>query len=173
MGMRDMFERAEKLLPELLEDVSLWSTVDVDYETPRVERVWTQVGPMRINLHRIHPCKEALMHPHPWPSAVAVVHGEYEMGVGFGPSGEGCPVPPLAARVWMVNGSYYEMDHPDGWHYVRPKVSPSLSLMVTGAPWPSEGRHRPGKGLNKKPLSDKKRDEIMNFFRGEYPPRQV
>ena len=99
MIVKEMFEKAEAILPELLKDEFLWSTVDVDYETPRVERVWTQVGPMRINLHRIHPCKEALMHPHPWPSAVAVVHGEYEMGVGFGPTTVGSPVPRTAAKI--------------------------------------------------------------------------
>ncbi len=165
--MMKLFEQVEALLPHLLCSPDLWSTLDIEYDTPRVERVWMQLGAIRVLLHVIHPCKEALMHPHPWPSVVKIVSGEYEMGVSSGPTGEGDVIPDPAAIVTLKSGSYYEMSNPQGWHYVKPSA-PSMSLMITGTPWPSQGRHSPGKGQNSRGLSKKRQDEIMLIFRQIY-----
>lgn len=122
-------------LPELLDEhSSVWRTLDVDYEPPRVERLWRQLGPYRLMLHRIHPCEKALFHPHPWPSAVRVVSGRYEMGVSQGHVLLNEHQPEVA-RLILTAGSQYEMVHPLAWHYVRPLDEPSLSVMVTGKPW--------------------------------------
>src|SRR4051812_42565464 len=108
---------AERALPSLLADDGRWQTMDIDYEPPRVERAFTQVGDNRVAVHRIHPCERALFHPHPWPSAVWIVSGSYEMAVGFGAG----PTPrPEAATCILAAGSRYEMIHQDGWHSVRP-----------------------------------------------------
>lgn len=125
---------AEAELPALLEDAAAWNSLHIDYHPPVVERMWRPWRDVRVSLHRIHPCApgEALLHPHPWPSAILVVSGTYEMGVTYG---AGTLAPPLASKVVLAPGSRYEMIDPDGWHYVRPLGAPSLSLMVTGKPW--------------------------------------
>ncbi len=168
MDLRQTLAQVETTLPLLLQSPDLWSTVDVDYEPPRVERVWIQLGPVRVYLHRIHPCKQALMHPHPWPSIVKVISGEYEMGVSYGSTSHGAPVPTPAAIIRLVAGSSYEMSDPNGWHYVKPIGFPSLSLMITGAPWESSGRHTPGKGIEFKQLSESAKLQIMRSFQQEY-----
>ena len=73
---------------------------------------------------------DALFHPHPWPSAMRVLEGEYEMAVGFG---AGAATPPVAALMVTKGDFRYEMTHPDSWHYVRPLAGPTLSLMVAMA----------------------------------------
>jgi hypothetical protein len=127
----------EQRLPALLRDRDGWKGVDITYHPPRVERLWRQEGSLRVSLHRIHPCRaeEALLHPHPWPQAIKVLSGMYEMGVGSSPSLE---TPPIVCRLLSSGPLEYEMEHPDGWHYVRPIDEPSLSIMVTGVPWKRE-----------------------------------
>ncbi len=152
-----------KNLPDLLRDSSVsWNTVDVTYETPHVERLWIPLGPNRLNLHRIHPCEKALSHGHPWPSAVQIISGQYEMGVAkkFFRKPQ--------ATIILTAGSSYEMVDPEGWHYVRPLVGPSLSVMLTGKPWPKDKVHRPGKGQNG-PLAESAKAELLNLFRAEFP----
>jgi hypothetical protein len=161
-----VLQRAESLLPKLLTDTNVeWTSLDVDYEPPRVERLWCQFeGRYRIYLHRIHPCFRALFHPHPWPSAVKVLSGAYEMGVGYGP---GQALPPVAMTLMLAAGSSYEMVDPDGWHYVRPLgISPCLSVMVTGSRW---DRWSPGPAAGTlKPLKDQERSRLMTAFKLYY-----
>lgn len=134
-----------------------WNSVD--YEPPRVERLWRQIEgtDARLYLHKIHPCETALFHPHPWPSAIYIVSGQYEMGVGYGP---GEIAPPVATRLILTSGSYYVMDNVDGWHYVRPKKvsGPVISMMVTGKPWGRWSPRAPGK-LD--PLSHEAKEKLL------------
>jgi len=114
-----------------------WNSLDIDYHPPRVERLWTQIETMRLMIHRIHPVaaldnKEALFHPHPWPSAVQILSGAYEMGIGYG---AGVEPPPVAAKTVLRVGSSYSMTDKNGWHYVAPLQNPSLSVMLIDAPW--------------------------------------
>lgn len=138
-----------------------WQSLDVDYEPPRVERVWIQHGDFRVNLHRIHPCDKALYHPHPWPSAVYVLSGQYEMAVGTSNT--------EASRQILTSGSMYEMLDPHGWHSVRPLGRPSLSLMLTWTPFDHQVyQHRNyGKGLGHKPLSDDSLHQLIGDFADE------
>lgn len=138
--MLDVLYAAERALPALLQQPDIWQSKFVNDEHPYVERLWCSWGEYRISLHRIHPCEraQAYMHWHPWPSAMRIVDGQYEMGVGFGTGSED---PPIAATVVLSAGDVYEMSHPDGWHYVRPLGGPSLSVMVTGKPFPKSA-HR-------------------------------
>lgn len=135
--MLDALARVEADLGFLIrgpEEQAKWQSLDIDYHAPRVERLWRDWEGFRVYLHWIHPCEpgEALLHPHPWPSAMKVLGGRYEMGVGYGP---GETEPPLAALLELAEGSTYQMIDPDQWHYVRPLDGPALSLMVTGKPW--------------------------------------
>jgi hypothetical protein len=155
-------ERAEIVLPGLLVDTTEWKDVDVDYHPPRVERLWRQWGNKRVYLHRIHPCRphEALFHPHPWPSAMVVLAGRYEMTLGFG-----VEKPLIMTTIIMVPGSRYEMTHPDAWHYVRPVNDIAWSLMVSGPPWQ---RDVPKSDKPLRNLLPEAREEILDFFRRRF-----
>jgi len=162
-----LLKEIEKKLPKLL-ITEEWESLDVDYHPPRVERVWLQYKDLRICLHRIHPAdsSDILFHRHPWPSAMKVLQGTYEMSVGFGATEI---TPPVAATLLLNTGSYYEMIHPDGWHSVNPKDGSTYSLMISGLPWP--GREQKS-GLLLKPLSQEAKEEILDFFRGQYPEKK-
>lgn len=163
--MLQILSQVEEALPELLQDEPSWRSVVVDYHPPKVDRLWQSWRGYRIYLHRIYPCEPgaALFHPHPWPSAMRVLEGEYEMAVGFG---AGMVEPPVAARV-MVRGDFrYEMTHPDSWHFVRPIGQPTLSVMVTGTPWSREA-HRSTQPLV--PLQPEQVSELLQAFRVYYP----
>lgn len=163
-SMLRVLAAVEEELPRLIADTYGWSTLYVDYEPPFVERVWRQFGEHRIYLHRILPCDTALFHPHPWPSAVKIIGGRYEMGLGFG---AGNDPPPIAATTILTQGASYEMVHPDGWHYVKPLVNPSYSVMVTGRPW---GRWSPGPppGKTLAPLSSERALGVLAVFENTY-----
>lgn len=163
--MLDTLHHIEGLLPDLLRSADGWRSLDVDYHPPRVERVYRDLDGVRVYLHVIHPCErsEALFHPHPWPSAMRVLAGRYEMGVGTG-SGE---MAPRAAATIVAEGPFeYEMVDPDGWHWVRPVGGPSLSVMVTGAPW---GRWSPKSETPLQPLPIERTREILATFARHYP----
>ena len=132
-AMLDLLTTALAELPDLLAAPG-WSGMRIDYHRPFVDRAWRPWRDCRLSIHRIHPCSpdEALLHPHPWPSAIAILDGRYEMAIGFG---AGVVAPPIAARVIAAAGTTYEMTDPDGWHSVRPIGSPSLSVMLSGPPW--------------------------------------
>jgi len=164
-SMLEVLARVESELPRLLLDEAGWSGLYIDYHPPTVERLWRNWGDeYRISLHRIHPCGpgQALFHAHPWPSAMRILAGEYEMAVGFGP---GESEPPVAALMIASGDFRYEMTDPDAWHYVRPLGGPSWSVMVTGSPW-NRPSPRPDKPLV--PLSEEQRRQLFAFFRERY-----
>ena len=163
----EILKQIEAILPELLL-LGDWKTVDVDYHPPRVERVWLQYESLRINLHRIHAAKSSktLFHKHPWPSSMRILHGVYEMGIGFGSEEE--VVPPLATTIMLNEGTAYEMVSPDGWHYVSPVSDVTYSLMVSGCPWP--GRENKS-SLQLNALSEEAKEEIIGFFKKKYPKK--
>jgi len=156
----------QRELPALLRDSGTpWQSLNVTYEDPHVERVWVQLGEYRILLHRIHPCDRPLKHPHPWPSAVRILSGQYKMGVGrLGHDGDA-----EVATFVLTAASSYEMLHPHGWHYVQPLYKPSLSVMLTGKPWPkTNGIKHPGTGQNQ-PLSDARKSDLIQEFKQFFP----
>ena len=163
--MLDVLEQVERELPALLADGDSWAGLLIDYHPPTVERLWRRWAEYRISLHRIHPCAagEALFHPHPWPSAMRILEGEYEMAVGYG---KGETTPPVAALMIAAGDFRYEMTDPDAWHYVRPLGAATLSVMVTGKPW---DRPAPRSGKPLVPLTEAQRAELFRLFRGYYP----
>jgi len=141
----------EQILPEWLSsNLEQWNSLNVDYAVPVVQRLWRQFGSHRVYLHKILPHEGySHYHPHPWPCAVKLLGGSYEMKVGFGdPHGE---PPAPAAVVVLSEGSYYKMMNPNGWHAIRPLGKPSYSLMITGLPWPDSRKEQVNFQL--KPLS--------------------
>jgi hypothetical protein len=146
-----------------------WQTLDVLYEQPRVERVWlpldTEQGARRLFIHRIHPCDKAFFHPHPWPSAVVLLSaGFYKMNFGVGPASG--PPPEVVMSVYLTERSGYEMSHPLGWHDVQPIGKPSISIMLTGAPW-SDAPALPAEQKAKNPpLSEEAKNSVLAEARG-------
>jgi hypothetical protein len=172
---------AERQMVELIEEDEAWRTLDVTYHPPHVERVWRQWGDYRISLHRIYPCsrEEALFHRHPWPSALYIADGAYEMAVGesfhlrlkpemrlklYEPTIENPSV-----RLILPAGSYYEMLNPDGYHYVRPLERPVMSVMLNGKPWSDEK----GPDAERKELPSGARINILSYFRVHYHQRKL
>jgi hypothetical protein len=168
--MLAILHAVEHELPLLLQDEAGWQSLYIDYHPPFVERLWRQWGEYRIQLHRIHPCGrgEALFHPHPWPSAMRVLAGDYEMAIGYG---QGETPPPIACLLVASADFRYEMTDPHAWHYVRPLNQPSLSVMVTGRPWqPAAPKSRP----ELRPLLPEQQRVLIHYFRSRYPlPEQA
>jgi hypothetical protein len=162
--MLDILSAVEKELPVLLQDEIAWKSVYVDYHPPTVERLWRSWHEFRVYLHRIHPCPpgQALFHAHPWPSAMRILSGKYEMAVGYG---KGETPPPIAALMLAAGDFRYEMTDPDAWHYVRPIGEPTVSIMVTGKPWE---RPSPKSGKPLHPLDAEQCEEIFRIFRQHY-----
>lgn len=148
----------------MLGNPKMWETLDIDYHPPHVERVWMPWNDGRISLHVIHPCdqEDALLHPHPWESAVFVLPfgGTYEHGIGYKePTWE----PQVVCRQIVENSMYYEMLSPHGVHYVRPINMPVFTIMYSGpAKW-KDNTVRVTKEL--KPLSEEKKLEILSIFK--------
>lgn len=161
-----MIERLKKIEEEelfrLLNSPEVWQSLFVDYHKPFVERMWTQIDKEhRIFLHFIHPCEksDSLWHPHPWPSAMHVLEGKYEMGVGYS---EDNKTPPSALTCELSNGGmYYEMMDKNGWHYVRPLEKPASTLMLIGKPW---DRWSPKSDKELKPLTEARQETILWYF---------
>jgi hypothetical protein len=162
--MLEKLHQAEKELPQLLNNWDDWNGLDVLYHGPQVERVWRQWGTYRINLHVIHPAAK-VFHPHPWASSMRIVHGGYEMGIGYG---KGIETPQEACRVILTAGSEYSMENPDAWHYVRPVNSLNLSVMVSGQPWGREMPVEPSHDDNL-PLTSERIWAILSMFQLFYP----
>jgi hypothetical protein len=169
--MLKTLKRIKNSLYPMLQNADAWDSLDINYHAPYVERLWLQMRvddkPVRVNLHCIQPCRaeDALFHPHPWPSAMHIYQGEYEMGMGVG---EEVPSPLIAMKMVGHAGTSYSMTHPDAWHYVRPVgTSPVYSLMVTGTPWPkSTVRPNPSQPKEKLDrLSEERRLELLTYFR--------
>lgn len=168
MGILDQLEDAKRELPELLMNEEQWGDVDVHYHPPRVERLWTPYRDGRVFLHEIHPCvpDAALMHPHPWPSAMYLIDGEYEMG--YARSDPDGPRPTNYERRVVRAGETYVMPDPDEWHYVAPIRDAVRSVMFIGTPYP---RTTPKKhvmhGLSR--IEHDRRRELFAVFRSFFP----
>lgn len=174
--MLEQLLKVEALLPKLIEDRQAWQSLDVDYEPPRVERVWRDYDlegtPVRICLHRIHPCERALMHPHPWPSAMRVVDGSYEMIVGEGGVDglSGTQGYHKIATVILTKGAAYEMVDTAAWHNVRPVGDVAYSLMIMGPKYNRSpfDHSKFGQGQELQPLPAVTVDELLGYFWSRY-----
>jgi phenylpropionate dioxygenase-like ring-hydroxylating dioxygenase large terminal subunit len=166
--MYSILEAIEKELPSLLNQPDIWKSVFVDYHLPYVKRLWTKFQydgtEYRIYLHKILPCEleQCLFHPHPWPSIMKIITGQYKMQLGYG---TGMMEPPVASTLTLPSNTIYEMIEPNAWHAVSPIKNPSYSIMVTGTPW-DRPSHKSTKTLN--PLSLEEEKEILEFFQDYY-----
>jgi hypothetical protein len=132
----------------LRKPVEEFKTLLVDYEPPVVERLqYNLEDGYRLFFHVIHQCetKQALYHPHPWPSAMHILSGSYEMGMAYSEDEEHYKNTETGelnetirqnqiAKMVLPRGTYYEMLHKKGWHYVRP-LETAYTVMLTHTPW--------------------------------------
>lgn len=164
MALLEALFALEAALPTLIDEPG-WQSLKIDYHPPHVDRLWRPWKDKRVFLHRILPCQseEALLHRHPWPAAIRILNGRYEMGLAHGP---GPDAPMTGARMVMTAGSAYEMTDPLVWHSVAPIAEPSLSVMVTGPRW-GPGSHKPDYQLS--PLTEAAQEELRALFRAAYP----
>lgn len=173
--MLDILHEVEANILRLIH-TEKWNTLYIDYENPTVERLWIPYKDFRVSLHKIHPCEKPLVHPHPWPQAIRVLSGHYEMGVGFADHDrwEDPPTNLVKMRVdtsvLSSEGFVYEMLDRNGWHYVKPLGTEFVySLMVTGAPW---GRATPKSNKPLRPLTAAEACSIKQFFIDHYTYHQ-
>ena len=152
-----------------------WRGLLVDYHHPYVWRLWTQFDEdHRVFLHKIHPCEpgEALLHPHPWPSAMRVFTPEgtsYETGTAYAWPGTAAK-PVCGGTFYLQTGSCYEMVKDFAWHYVRPIGGPIYSLMVVGRPYKAPKQERFGQNRVHKPIDADQVGDLLAFFRKTYAP---
>jgi hypothetical protein len=163
--MLNLLHEAEAELPLLLDDREGWKSLFIDYHASFVERLYRPWRENRLYLHCIHSCpaSAALFHPHPWPSAMRVHTGTYEMGIGYGRE-----LPPVAARIVASGPMEYEMTDRDTWHYVRPIGGVALTVMISGPPWERESP-APSKALS--PLAPARVSELLAIYRDLYSTR--
>lgn len=114
---------------------NIWKSKLVDYESPLVERLWTDYKDCRLSIHKIHPCEKPLRHVHPWPAAVRVLSGMYEMEMGIVEKSSSEWDYRLLGSFLIGPGSEYDLTAVDTWHSVKPIKGPSISLMIMGKPW--------------------------------------
>lgn len=164
--MLELLHKVENSLVELLyKNSEKIKTMYIDYHKPFVSRIWfiDEELDCRVFLHKIEPCndsKEALYHPHKWDSAMRIISGEYEMGIGHSETNE---TPRTDCKLILGAGTCYEMTEKDGWHYVFPKRD-TYTLMVTpnklnGREMPIEPKH------DFRKLTRKEMEDILYTFR--------
>ena len=108
-------------------EIDGWNSLRVTYEAPRVDRMWRPYSDGRLMLHRIWPetKRVSLYHPHPWPSQMLILDGNYEMRMGTKDL--------VYTTVHLAPESSYEMHDHRVWHDVTvTSQHPVLSVMVTG-----------------------------------------
>lgn len=165
-GLIEVLKTLEKTeLLGMLDDPTIWKSVDIDYHPPRVKRLWASWGKYRVNLHVIFPCtaEEALFHPHPWSSAVHILNGRYEMVMGYSPGPETEENVPKLATIEFQGAAYYDMPHKDAWHSVRPIGKCCYTIILTGPKW---DRPSPKADYKLKELDEEKIEVLLQHFKG-------
>jgi len=174
-----MIEKLKSIIKDerfkvLLNNPDIWESKDVDYTTPRVERVWIPINDKRLSLHIIHPCEdgEAYLHPHVWETAMYVlpIGGLYEHTIGiktYDEYGGGLVAKDYIACKQIVEGAmYYEMMDRNAIHSVRPITQPVFTIMLSGKPiWKENSCTLP---KNLVPLSHERKKEVLQIFKNYF-----
>jgi hypothetical protein len=146
--MLEVLHSVEKELPSLLSRDD-WIGFRLDHEPPFIDRLLRPYRDGKLLLHRIHPSETALYHRHPWPSAMRLVEGSYELTLG--------PITKIVHAPFE-----YEMTDPLAGHAVRP-IETALTVMVTGPRW-----SRPPRSEEAAPLPEGEIAAMLQAFRRYY-----
>lgn len=171
----------EPMLPELLAEPDEWNTYKVIHDDPEVWRIWRQVGNIRVCFHKIYPCDDPFMHPHPWPSIVKCLKGGYQntIGVYNGPKEDVMKLKPQDLDAFtsslvrhsyiVVPGSIYSLVDIREFHAVKAQDI-NWSLMLMDKPhFPGATQQFSRKAPIDSKLSVAEKDEMMAFARSKYP----
>lgn len=154
-------------LKQMLNKPESWDSLDINYHPPRVYRLSCTYMGLKINLHKIYPCKtsEALMHPHPWESVMEVLPGsKYQMLVGYNEGNDPKDVN-IVLNMISSTGFQYAMPHKNGWHSVSPIDGCTYTLMITNKPW---NRPAPKASFELKQFENDFKLEILNYFKQNF-----
>lgn len=157
--MIDLLFKTMESLPELLDKPEVWDSLIVNRRKPYTYRVFTQLGDLRVCLHKFDACdrSESFKHPHPWPGAFMVLHGAYRMWMGRSP--DRFLEPETVAEMYMTEFSAYQITDPLTWHSVIPECD-TYTVMVNGPAWDRatvahiDVRTTAGKDLDKMPADE-------------------
>lgn len=165
--MLHILEEVESKLFDLIKENENHSMY-IDYHEPYVKRIWFQYGKHRVFLHeaaRSISSAHSLFHPHPRESAMRIISGCYEMGIGHSATNE---TPEIDCKLRLVRGCAYEMINPNGWHYINPITPVTYSIMVTGDAFNRKMPLEPNKTFRE--LTQEEKEKIMTevwFYYGE------
>jgi hypothetical protein len=162
--MLDILEEVFDELPDIVRFPELWDSLIVNRRKPITYRAFHifkegSLAGIRVCLHRFEYCeaKDAFLHPHPWPSAMKVLSGQYKMNVGF--SQDLVSQPTTVVETILARGSVYASDEPRFWHSVQPVTEHAYSVMINGPAWGPDIAHTKapttkGKDLDKMSQKD-------------------
>lgn len=129
--LKEIAENLHSLLLNAVDEGTV-KTMYIEYGKPCVSRLWFPYKDMRIFLHKIEQTySEVFIHPHKWDSAMLIIDGSYEMGIGHSETNED-PMHKLDSTLILPTGTMYEMMDKDAWHYVKPIGGDCYTLMISG-----------------------------------------
>lgn len=101
---------AARIAFEASADSQRWGSIVINKRRPHTYRAFLMEGGTRICLHRFEACdaEDAFPHPHPWPSAMLILSGIYDMAVGYTADLESAEPAPVI-DVTLGAGSTYHM----------------------------------------------------------------
>ncbi len=135
-------------------DPARWESIVINKRKPHTYRAFIHHEDTRICLHRFEPCRreDSFPHPHPWPSSMLILSGEYDMAVAHTSDLESAE-PMHVIDLTLNAGSVYHMNDRHTWHQVIPRTQ-CYSLMINGPRWENAHNRAPstgGKGLEAMP----------------------
>lgn len=166
-SMLELLDEVLTAIPTLINNPADWGSLVINRRKPFTYRAFTTWRGYRVCLHRFEACdeEEALLHPHPWPAAFAIVKGSYLMGVGY--SENRLAKPNQVMRTVFGPGSRYEIIGPLTWHSVVPRGE-CYTVMVNGEAWPTEIAHtevRTTKGKGLEPMAEAELSAMFDVYR--------
>ena len=147
-------QEAAKIAHEATLDATRWESIVINKRKPHTYRAFIHHDDSRICLHRFDACEpeDSFPHPHPWPSSMLILSGEYDMAVAHSADLGSDELSPVI-HLTLGTGSIYHMTDRHTWHQVIPRTQ-CYSLMVNGPRWDEPHSRAPstaGKGLDPMP----------------------
>lgn len=159
----------EKLILEWLNNFN-WNSKIFQNEYIAIETLYATFGNYSIELsfrHNLKISNEILqLQKNNSEIAIHFLQGNVELINGYG---AGLEEPPKMCTILMEDGgSYYDMTHIDGWHYVRPVGGVCTTAMLIGPKWERE-EIKSDEPL--KPLPENRKIMMLEYFRNYYLTR--
>lgn len=151
----------EKNLATHLEDKNSWKSLYIDYDKPYIKTLYKTIGEHTVYLTEICFCHpgEIIPKSSPWPFAMKIISGSYEMTFGFS------KVDTIShtTKLILSRDSYYEGTDIQAKHGLRALEKNSFALVVTGKPWSNKKYNYPLRHL-----ANNESNEIFNAFNKAY-----